>query len=104
MRRSHLSIHRRLLAAGSLAALLLGTGILSQTRGASGASIQAPTPQNTLSIGWNTETRTLDPGGNSQNPDIWVQVNMFDRLVTVGADGKTIKPDLATSWKLSNGG
>src|SRR5579884_3531508 len=104
MRRPNLSLQRRLLVAGSLLALLLGSGILVQTHVASGASLQGPTTKNTLSIGWTIETKTLDPAGDSQNPDIWVQVNIFDKLVTVGPDGKTILPDLATHWTTSNGG
>jgi peptide/nickel transport system substrate-binding protein len=83
--------------------LLVGSGARIGTNIAHGASIQ-PSSSNTLSIGWSTETKTLDPAGNTQNPDIWIQVNMYDKLVIVGPDGKTLKPDLATSWKITKGG
>jgi peptide/nickel transport system substrate-binding protein len=104
MARAKSGMNRRLMFSGCLVALLLGSGILVQTRVASGAPLNAQTSKNTLTIGWTVETKTLDPAGNSQNPDIWVQVNMFDKLVRVAADGKTILPGLATSWTQSNGG
>jgi peptide/nickel transport system substrate-binding protein len=93
-----------MLVGASLLGLLLGSGILTAAHVARGAALNGPTSKNTLSIGWSIETKTLDPAGNSQNPDIWVQVNIFDKLVTVASDGKTILPDLATKWTSSNGG
>lgn len=93
----------RLAVAGVLTLSLLGTGFLTNTYNAHGAAL-APTSKNTLSIGWTIETKTLDPAGKTENPDIWVQVNVYDRLVMVGKDGKTILPDLATSWNVTNGG
>jgi peptide/nickel transport system substrate-binding protein len=58
----------------------------------------------TLTVGWTTETKTLDPVNNPQNPDIWVMVNIYDQLIRTGNDGTTLNPDLATSWNISNGG
>src|SRR5919199_29152 len=98
-----LSRSRRLLVTGALTASLLSAGLATSTHDARGAVAPAST-KNTLSIGWTIETKTLDPAGKTENPDIWVQVNVFDRLVTVGKDGKTIQPDLATKWSISNGG
>lgn len=93
-----LSSSRRLLAAALLVPLSMG-GIASSARAAGGS-----TSANTLTIGWNIETKTLDPAGEAQNPDIWVQVEMFDRLLQVSADGKSLQPDLATSWDISKDG
>lgn len=94
---------RRLLMAGSLAAVLLGSGMSVRNNVAQGATLHK-SASNTLSIGWAIETKTLDPAGHTENPDIWVQVNMFDRLVDVAKDGKTIEPDLATTWSSSENG
>lgn len=94
---------RRLLMTGSLIALLLGSASIARTGAVHGAPLQR-SPKDTLTIGWNIETKTLDPAGPSENPDIWVQVNMYDRLVAVAKDGKTLQPDLASSWRVSNGG
>jgi len=94
---------RRLLMTGSMAAILLSSGLAVQSHVAQGAPAHAGS-SSTLSIGWNIETKTLDPAGKTENPDIWVQVNMFDRLVDVASDGKTIEPDLATTWTSAKNG
>ncbi len=101
---SQIGLKLRLVITASLVAFLLGSGLLAGTGIARGAPAAGPTSANTLSIGWSIETKTLDPAGNSQNPDIWVQVNIYDKLVTVAPNGNTILPDLATTWKASNGG
>lgn len=98
---NRVSSPRRLLAAAMLAPMALG-GLASSSHLVSAAS--GSTSANTLTIGWNIETKTLDPAGNSQNPDIWVQVEMFDRLLQVSKDGKSLQPDLATSWDISKDG
>lgn len=88
-----------------LAMVLAGCGAsASPPKSKSGVTSKTKTGNSRLSIGWAIETKTLDPAGNSQNPDIWVQVNMFDRLVRVGPDGKSIVPDLAASWSSTNNG
>ncbi len=86
---------RRVLAAALLLPMTVG-GLASSARAAGGS-----TSANTLSIGWTRETQTLDPAGHVQNPDIWVNVNIYDQLIRVGADGTSLNPDLATSWSLS---
>jgi len=93
---------RRTLAAGLLSALTLGSLLHAapahvQARGAAADA-------STLTIGWDTETKTLDPVNNTQNPDIWVIVNIYDQLLRVGPDGKTIQADLATSYDVAKGG
>ncbi len=92
---NRLSSSRRVIAVAMLLPMTVG-GLASSVRAADG-----PTSANTLSIGWATETQTLDPAGHVQNPDIWVNVNIYDQLIRVGADGKSLNPDLATSWSLS---
>jgi peptide/nickel transport system substrate-binding protein len=104
MTQQPLGIGRRILITVSLLAVALGGMVVAGGRAANGASLPAATSKNTLSIGWSIETKTLDPAGNSQNPDIWVQVNLYDKLVQVAPNGKDIKPDLATSWAVSKGG
>ncbi len=90
-------IARRALAAGLLAALTL-VGATHAAPAHVQAAHSAAGDSSTLSIGWAIETKTLDPVNNSQNPDIWVMVNIYDQLLRVGPDGKTIQPDLATSY------
>src|SRR6267378_898328 len=47
---------------------------------------------------------TLDPAQNSVNESIWLTQNIYSRLVQPNATGTALLPDLATSWKVSNGG
>ncbi len=96
-------IARRALAAGLLAALTLAGATHAAPARVQAAHSAAGDPS-TLSIGWAIETKTLDPVNNSQNPDIWVMVNIYDQLLRVGPDGKTIQPDLATSYDVAKSG
>src|SRR6478672_11951692 len=47
---------------------------------------------------------TLDPAQNSVNESIWLTQNIYSRLLQPNATGTALLPDLATSWKVSNGG
>jgi len=47
---------------------------------------------------------TLDPEQNSVNESIWLDQNIYSRLLQPNATGTKLLPDLATSWKVSNGG
>src|ERR1700750_3268249 len=44
---------------------------------------------------------TLDPEQNSVNESIWIDQNIYSRLVAPDATGTKIVPDLATSWTIS---
>ncbi|HXP73751.1 MAG TPA: ABC transporter substrate-binding protein [Stellaceae bacterium] len=43
----------------------------------------------------------LDPAMTQINQEIWLLSNLFDNLVQLGADGKTVQPALATKWDFS---
>ena len=45
---------------------------------------------------------TLDPAQNSANETIWLDQNIYSRLVSPNADGTDVVPDLATSWDISD--
>lgn len=47
---------------------------------------------------------TLDPAQNSVNESIWLDQNIYSRLLQPNATGTKLLPDLATSWKITNGG
>ena len=47
---------------------------------------------------------TLDPAQNSVNESIWLTQNIYSRLIQPNATGTALLPDLATSWKITNGG
>ena len=58
----------------------------------------------TLIIANAVKVDTLDPAQNSVNESIWLDQNIWARLVQPNADGTKILPDIATSWKVSYGG
>jgi len=101
MTRSSRPILRFLVVAGVLVGTIGASWVAHPSR-----SVAAPSPSaaQTLTLGWNLETTTLDPVADSGNADEWVQVNLYDQLVKVGADGKSIVPDLATHWTITNNG
>lgn len=99
----------RTLGAG-LAALAVGvvaacsgpatpTGTGASTGGASsGSSV------NTLVIANAVKVDTLDPEANSVNESIWLDQNLYSRLLQPNATGTALLPDLATSWNISANG
>ena len=44
---------------------------------------------------------TLDPAQNSVNESIWLDQNLYSRLLQPNATGTGLLPDLATSWDVS---
>ncbi|WP_047306159.1 ABC transporter substrate-binding protein [Pseudomonas fluorescens] len=82
--------HRKILAAASLLACTLTTGI-SQAAGV-------------LTIGCREESTTFDPIKSAQNRDSWVFTNVYDVLVRVDKAGTKLLPGLAESWNISDDG
>ncbi len=99
--RRHVPLLRRLAAATVLC--VVGFGGDTAAAGVRAAD-SGPTAGNTLSIGWPFEATGLDPAGYDNNPEIWTLVNVYDQLLRVAPDGKTLQPDLATSWDISKNG
>lgn len=98
-------LSRRLTVAAAAAMVVAGTGLHDSDSPVHAAPQAAPSVnRNTLSIGWATETQTLDPVNNAFNPDIWVMVNIYDQLLRVSDNGKSLNADLATSWKITSKG
>jgi peptide/nickel transport system substrate-binding protein len=97
--------HVPLLGRVAAATLLCVVGFGGHTGGARvRAADSGPTQANTLSIGWAFEATGLDPVGYDNNPEIWTLVNIYDQLIRVAPDGKTLVPDLATSWNINASG
>lgn len=92
----------RTLALGALA----GATILApfSYHRASAASPRAKV--STVVVGWDiSEAKTLDPGREYEFTGMLVDHALYDTLITIhGSDVAHIQPDLATSWKVSNGG
>lgn len=56
----------------------------------------------TLSIGRDEDSTTLDPIKTTQNVDIWIITNLHAGLVRSNRDGTAIEADLAESWTVSD--
>lgn len=58
----------------------------------------------TLVYGRYADSLLLDPVWNDANVDIWILLNIYDTLLAPTPDGKSVKPNLATSYKVSADG
>jgi peptide/nickel transport system substrate-binding protein len=58
----------------------------------------------TLVIANAVKVDTLDPEANSVNESIWLDQNLYSRLLQPNATGTALLPDLATSWDISSDG
>src|ERR1022692_204582 len=90
------------LSAG-LAALALGAAGCGSS-GATGGSGGATGTVNTLVIANAVKVDTLDPSQNSVNESIWLDQNLYSRLLQPNATGTGLLPDLATSWTIAKNG
>lgn len=96
----------RLIAVSAALTLAAGTlaGCASSSNGAASSSDSAPVAGGTLIIARGGDSGTLVPTEAGGNDSIWVLQQIFEPLVKVGADGKTLEPNLATSWTQSDDG
>ena len=88
------------LAGVGIAALVVAGTAAAATLGGAGRHATV----DTLVLANAVKVDTLDPAQNSVNESIWLDQNIWSRLVQPNATGTKILPDLATSWTVSNGG
>jgi len=101
--------YRRVRWLGSTARLVLLGGIV--TLGVAGAAFAATRGGTTARAGVDTlvianavKVDSIDPAVNSANESIWLDQNIYNRLVQSNAVGTALQPDLATSWTISKDG
>ena len=58
----------------------------------------------TLVIANAVKVDSIDPAVNSANESIWLDQNIYNRLIQSNASGTALQPDLATSWTISKDG
>jgi peptide/nickel transport system substrate-binding protein len=75
-----------------------GTGTSTGAATSSGSGVD------TLVIANAVKVDTLDPEANSVNESIWLDQNLYSRLLQPNATGTALLPDLATSWDISSDG
>jgi peptide/nickel transport system substrate-binding protein len=86
-----------LVAVSVIAACSSGTS----SSGTTGGSPSATSAVDTLIMANAVKVDTLDPEQNSVNESIWLDQNLYSRLVAPDATGTKLVPDLATSWDVS---
>jgi peptide/nickel transport system substrate-binding protein len=88
------------LAVAAAAAVVSGCGGGSSDSGGSGGSASAGTPQpgGDVVIARTQESLGMENINVFDNESIWIFQQMFESLYTVSADGKSVKPRLATGY------
>src|SRR5690348_3146537 len=102
---------RRSALAGSLAVLTALAGACTSSGssssgsggggGSAGSTGSSSSGVDTLVMANAVKVDTLDPAQNSVNESIWIDQNLYSRLVAPNPEGTKIVPDLATSWDVS---
>jgi peptide/nickel transport system substrate-binding protein len=97
-----LRAHRlRTLSLGLIAIALVSAGCSSA---GSSSTPGSGAGSSTLVIANAVRVDTLDPEANSVNESIWLDQNLYSRLLQPNATGTGLLPDLATSWSISADG
>jgi peptide/nickel transport system substrate-binding protein len=92
---------RRGVIALSMATLSVLAACSSGSPSGGATSPSATSAVDTLIMANAVKVDTLDPEQNSVNESIWIDQNLYSRLVAPDATGTKIVPDLATSWDVS---
>ncbi|HZS86243.1 MAG TPA: ABC transporter substrate-binding protein [Chloroflexota bacterium] len=87
-----------------LASALTLTILLAGTSRAAGSAPAAPVKGGTLTMARSTDIFTFDPYNTQDDNSIFTEATIFDGLVRLGPDGKSVIPALATAWHASKDG
>jgi peptide/nickel transport system substrate-binding protein len=92
--------------AAPVALALVLSLILVGNRGfvVSAKTAAAPVKGGTLVMARSTDIFTFDPYATQDDNSIFTEATIFDGLVRLGADGKSIVPALATTWNVAKNG
>jgi peptide/nickel transport system substrate-binding protein len=93
----------RALGLGAIAIGMAAAGC-SSGGGGGGATTGSAAGSSTLVIANAVRVDTLDPEANSVNESIWMDQNLYSRLLQPNPTGTGLLPDLATSWNVSKDG
>jgi peptide/nickel transport system substrate-binding protein len=97
-------LHLRALGLGAIAIGMAAAGCSSGGGGGGGATTGSAAGSSTLVIANAVRVDTLDPEANSVNESIWMDQNLYSRLLQPNPTGTGLLPDLATSWNISKDG
>lgn len=85
----------------ALALALAGCGGGSHSGASGSAASAAKSAVDTVKLANAVAVDTLDPAQNSANESIWMDQNIYARLVQSDPAGKQVVPDLAEKWDIS---
>jgi peptide/nickel transport system substrate-binding protein len=68
------------------------------------AIADTPVKGGTLVVGRVADINTFDPYNTQDDPSIFTELTVYERLVRLADDGRGIAPELATSWTISPDG
>src|SRR6266436_1674910 len=83
-----------------LGACMVGLSVLF----AGSAGAETPVKGGTLVVARAGDIFTLDPYNTQDDPSIFTELTVFDRLVRLSADGQGIEPELAEKWSIAKDG
>jgi peptide/nickel transport system substrate-binding protein len=93
---------RGAIALSMVAITVIAAACSSGSSGGSASGSSATSAVDTLVMANAVKVDTLDPEQNSVNESIWIDQNLYSRLVAPDPSGTKIVPDLATSWDISS--
>ena len=92
--RGPLSVLRRIVSPGVLALVLALTALAVPSYAADPV---------TITMARNADMLTFDPSSTEDDPSIFVELQVYDRLVKL-ASNNSVEPELATAWKVAPDG
>jgi peptide/nickel transport system substrate-binding protein len=76
------------------------SGVPSASTGGGGE----PVAGGTLTFARTADIFTFDPYNTQDDYSIFTELQVYDRLVKLSADGKSVEPELSTEWKVADDG
>lgn len=78
--------------------------VTSSAPGASSIPSSVAVTGGTLTFARTADIFTFDPFNTQDDYSIFTELQVYDRLVRLAADGKGVEPELATAWKVADDG
>jgi peptide/nickel transport system substrate-binding protein len=86
----------------SLGGLLVAGGVIMSS--ATSSLAETPLKGGTLVVARPADIFTFDPYNTQDDPSIFTELTVYERLVRLAADGKGVEPELATAWTVAPDG
>jgi peptide/nickel transport system substrate-binding protein len=86
----------------SLGGLLVAGGLVMSS--ATPSLAETPLKGGTLVVARPADIFTFDPYNTQDDPSIFTELTVYERLVRLAADGKGVEPELATAWTIAPDG